>query len=848
MLHTQSLRRFGNCALYCLVLGVLTAEVSAQTRVRARVEPNPEGVTDKLVFDTNLDSTDNIAPNILFTADSSRGFVAYPGSGVVAVFSVANGAVLNRIDTGGKPYWGLLLPDGHTVAYTSTLGNELFLVDENSALQTGVWAFSGAQFGFGSIPVLSPDGNYGYISSTGTGEVIKFRIADGKEEGRLAGLQAPAQLAISNDGGTLIVVDAIKEELVFVDTSSLNRRATITPPSDRAINFTIFNRPVLAPDGVTGIVASRDVNGTLGSDSVYLFKTATGELLDTGSIGSEPGFTGLTPDGRYWAVYCEFSISLISTADFKTRRELQLSHGEPIGSANIVFTPDSKFAYYASSADDLVYEHQIDDDAILGQMLIGDNPNTYLDQPSAMAITPDGKTIAVLEFTSNDIDLLASAVTLNSAKFINSADLFTGLTLINLSNTTNKFTVYALDNYGQPLAGTGVTNPATYVLEPNAQVSKTVAQMFTLDSTKETTGWISVYSEQPQVTGYSSIGDNSLNRLDAVPLFVATSSTDWVIPEVARHEGTLLEFNYVNPGFSQALYNAVYQGADGTVLNTSTGNVAYPTNRQTQYFGDLFTDPAEVSNGYMRITSNKGLIFSEFLTTANTMSELNGIDVNRYNGISTVYSPQFAVTPAYNTILNVINASPDDADITITLHAADGSAVGQPYHKRLVKGQQLKQNLAALFQGDPAVADITGWLEVTSTKDRVLGTISFTNDQNSFATTFELLGSPQANFLFPVLAQDDVYRTGIALLNANAEPAHLTLEVRGEGGTLDGSAEITLAAGHRTALYLPSFFPNLGPRLTGHVRVRADKPLFGFSLIHDARFTFMTAIPALPLP
>ncbi len=842
------LQRYGNPARYCLLLCLLVTELSAQTRIRVRVEPNAGDVTDKLVFDTNLDTTDNIAPNIIFTADSSRGFVAYPGSGTVAVFSVQSGAVLNRIPTGGKPYWGLLLPDGHTIAYTSVLSNELFLVDESSALQVGVWSFAGAQFGFGSIPVLSPDGVYGYISSTGTGEVIKFRVADGREEGRLKGVPTPAQLAVSSDGATLVVVETTNEEILFVDTAALTTKATIKPPSDRAINFTIFNRPVLAPDGVTGIIASRDNNGILGSDSVYLFKTATGELLDTASIGSEPGFTGLTPDDRYWAVFCEFTISLISTADFKTRRELSLSHGEPIGSANIVFSPDSKLAYYASSADDLVYEHQIDNDAILGQLLVGDNPDTVLEQPSAMAMTPDGKTLAVLEFASNNIDLLTPVWTLDTPKYINSPGLFTGLTLINLSDTANKFTVYALDNYGQLLNETGVTNPVTYVLEPNAQVSKTVAQMFTLDSTKETTGWISVFSEQPRATGYLSIGDNSLNRLDAVPLFASTSSTDWVIPEVARHEGTLLELNYVNPTYTQSLFNTTRYAVDGTVLASSTGNVGYPTNRQTQYFGDLFPDPAEVSDGYVRVTSNKGMIFTEFLTTANTATELNGIDVNRYSGIYTLYSPQFAVTPAFNTILNVINASPEDADITVTLHAADGSPVGQPYHTRLVKGAQLKRNLAILFQGDPAVADITGWLEVASTKDRVLGTITFTNEQASFATTFELLGTPQGNFLFPVLAQDDVYQMGLALLNPGAEPARLTLEVRGEGGAVDATTELTLPARHRTALYLPSFFPNIGPRLTGHVGVRSDKPLLGFSLIHDAGFTFMTAIPAIPIP
>src|SRR5512140_1313686 len=121
MLRIQNLRRFEICAIVCLVFGFMAAEAAAQNRVYARVDPNAGDVTDKLTFDTNLSSSDNISPNILFTADSARGLVAYTGSGTVLVFSVQNGEILNRIKTGGRPYWGLLLPDNHTVAYTSVI-------------------------------------------------------------------------------------------------------------------------------------------------------------------------------------------------------------------------------------------------------------------------------------------------------------------------------------------------------------------------------------------------------------------------------------------------------------------------------------------------------------------------------------------------------------------------------------------------------------------------------------------------------------------------------------------------------------------------------------------------------
>jgi hypothetical protein len=131
-----------------------------------------------------------------------------------------------------------------------------------------------------------------------------------------------------------------------------------------------------------------------------------------------------------------------------------------------------------------------------------------------------------------------------------------------------------------------------------------------------------------------------------------------------------------------------------------------------------------------------------------------------------------------------------------------------------------------------------------------VGTVSFTNQTQDFKTTFELQGTPQANFLFPVVAQDDVYWTGIALLNPSDGPAHVTLELWGAGGgaTPDRTATATLAPGNRSAVYLLSYFPDLEPRLTGYIRVHSDKPLYGFSLIHNVGLSFMTAIPALPMP
>ena len=70
-----------------------------------------------------------------------------------------------------------------------------------------------------------------------------------------------------------------------------------------------------------------------------------------------------------------------------------------------------------------------------------------------MAITPDGKTVAALEFIGNTVDLLKEATTLEGTKFVLSGNQFSGVSLLNLSTRPTTFTVYALDNYGQVISG-----------------------------------------------------------------------------------------------------------------------------------------------------------------------------------------------------------------------------------------------------------------------------------------------------------------------------------------------------------------------------------------------------------
>jgi hypothetical protein len=1157
---------------------------------------------DLLVFDVNADSSDNVAPNIVFTGDSKRGVVSYTGSGTVLIFSAVTGKTLNTIATGGEPTFITPLSDGHTLAIVSAFDNRIFLIDTNTSQLTSTLTFSGAEFGFGSIVTVAHNSNVGFVSSEGTGEVIKFSLPDGKVLGRLGGLSAPSQLTITPDDRTLIVVDPGTTQLIFVDPSTMQKKTALDAKNwDPDAAFTICNNIALSADGSTGIIASRGQNADH-VYTVYIFSTSTASVEALETMTNAPGYAALTPDGQNWVILGADSLLVVPTANPDGKLELS-SQGEPLISANIVFSPDSKYAYYTSATSDYFLKQNLSSLAVEGHLNLGDDPNVLLDQSATVAETPDGQTFAALNFVSNNIALITLDTLLVSSKFVSGPDpytevpSFTSLCLINTSDSTANIQISAVHDYGSNVAGTGITNPVTIALPPNGQISATVDQLFGFDGVAAQAGWLSVVSDIPEVVGYVSAGQvqgswlgPTIRRLDGVPL-VRDPLHDWIVPEVSRETGRTTELNFLNPYYSSAAYNLSSMTADGSSIEDRTDVSITSAQRISQSFTAVYTqtkqgqvliaggqdatttlssaevyDPtglifnatagtmnravqsqmatvlssskvltaggkdssnnivnyAEVydpvsgaftvttgamnteryrgtatllqdgrvliaggqtsrttsntaelydatastfsytpgtmasardshtatllANGkvliaggsdgnqvldtaelfdpstgtfaatgkmtaqrafhtatllsdgkvliaggyngsylstaeiydpstgtftaagtsmiharsyhtstllsdgrvlltggtdgssitataelydpeanaflptsqnmstarqnhaavrlastgsvlilggtdgtnvlksaelydpsmdafsassnsmtsarknftatmlpggteaYLRVTSTQGLMFSEFYGNASSLAALNGIDMSKYSGITSLFSPQFATVSGFTTLLNVINGNTNPAGITITLYDQKGNPIGNPATLTLPPGAQLKGDIATIFQHDPAIQNVTGWLEVDSTVDLVVGTISFTNASGSFLSSFELQGTPLADFILPLAAIDSTYHTAMALLNPGGSTASVDVELWAQDGTMTRAATLNLAPGSRTSLYLDQVFPNLGSVLVSNIRIHSTLPLFAFSLIHDSGLNFMASMPPIAFP
>jgi len=191
--------------------------------------------------------------------------------------------------------------------------------------------------------------------------------------------QSSSAVAITPDGGLLLVVNPDSNSLSLVDTLSLTPLAEITVGMDpRSVE--------IALDGNTAYVANQ------GSDSLTLVDLITQEAIDEVSVGDRPVGVVLSPDGKLLAISESGAdqVRLLDPLNLSTLTVISVSD-RPYG---LAFTPDSRYLLVTHLLSGEVTILTVQPFAIfLPYVMDGTVGNSKIEQPAAIISIPDQFTL-----------------------------------------------------------------------------------------------------------------------------------------------------------------------------------------------------------------------------------------------------------------------------------------------------------------------------------------------------------------------------------------------------------------------------------------------------------------------
>jgi DNA-binding beta-propeller fold protein YncE len=191
--------------------------------------------------------------------------------------------------------------------------------------------------------VATSDGRTLYVACETASRIAVVDLTSGKVNRSIATSDAPLGLAISKDGGKLIVTCAAPVSTVCVLDSTSGKTIAI-----HAAGHTTM-APVLSPDGRTLFVCNRFDN------EVQFLDLSTGRTTGRVAVRREPVAMALTPDGKHLIVanhlphgradqgHVAAVLSVIDVAAGRVSKELPLPNGSTL-LRGVAVSPDGKFA------------------------------------------------------------------------------------------------------------------------------------------------------------------------------------------------------------------------------------------------------------------------------------------------------------------------------------------------------------------------------------------------------------------------------------------------------------------------------------------------------------------------
>ncbi len=424
-----------------LSLGCILSSLFSQ-RLVGRFDA--EEISGDLAFDVNqipvsrsLGGSDlNFAPSVVFSPDSSRAFVSFPSSNKVAVFNARSGDIIQLVEVRSNPTQLTMTPDGRKVAVPcifwlenlSELSSDdgapmgtISIIDVET-LEVQNIDLQNTHFSLLNNIVFSPDSSSGFISSSGTDEIIQFNVNNASEtDARIAvtGGTRPTSITMSHDGSffgvvlvgsTLILKTEIPDSIQIVDTQTFQIRKSLSFTADEvSYDYTAGNNVAFSPDGKFAAIGEN--LGVL--SRALLIDVETGELLDNLNLGfGASGGSYATPDGRFFIILTNRSICAIEI-NSQAMQCTQEPFFEFAPTTRPAFT-NTGVMYVASPLNDLLMAFRPATGALFNLLEIGGGVEKIIEDeftlllasaPLTVSISPDQQIIATVDFNANSVEL-----------------------------------------------------------------------------------------------------------------------------------------------------------------------------------------------------------------------------------------------------------------------------------------------------------------------------------------------------------------------------------------------------------------------------------------------------------
>ncbi len=424
---------------------------------------------------------------------------------------------------------------------------------------------------------------------------------------------------------------------------------------------------------------------------------------------------------------------------------------------------------------------------------------------------------------------------------------YTGIAMTNILKAYVNVTLTPLDASGTP-----ILDPRIITMPPKSQIAKlaTDADIFGPNFNVGKVGTILAEANTPILPGFYLLGDFNGSRLDGATAEM-TSLRYWVWPVIFRQAPspfTILEM--FNPTLSRANATLSLFDASGTLIKTASLGIA-ASGTVTQNIQQLFplVDFNSFTGGYVKGEADVPLIVRETFGNSLDSNVLPGQLPQTFN---TFYWPHFASGGGLTTELTVVNSdSTMIANLVVTVLDPFGLTLGQAPLSIPISSQTTK-TIAQLFPNLPSSQAIVGYVRVDTVPTHVgpfvfipaiTAALRFSAANGSGSAALPVSSSAFSEFVYSHAVETAGYYTGIAILNTNAVPASVTLEVFTNAGVSVGTGSLTLPQGQKIAMLLHELVPAAAGQLGGYVYIKSDQPIMSLSIFGSNNGMSLSAIP-----